>query len=639
MRGFFYNLKNMIKVDENFYTLRCITCKSEYDEKQTCTTCLKCGDPLDVVYNYSFIKQRLNLYALKNSPISALKYLTLYPILNLEKIITLNEGGTPLHHCRNLSKRYKIKNLYIKNEGANPTGVFKDRGTLVEVTKALEMGAKAVCLASTGNMAASVAAYCTIAKMPCYVLVPEGTPIGKLAQTLSYGARIIQVRGTYADCAKLAVKMSEKHGFYLAGDYVFRLEGQKSQGYEIAEQLGWKSPDYIVCPIGCGTNLSAIWKGFVELKKLNLIDTLPKLIGVQPNGCNVVVKAFKSKGQKIIPLDKPDTICSAVAAGYPLDGKKVIRALKESCGTVAEVTDKDTLQIEQLLAKEEAIFVEPSGALSIAAVEALSQKGFFKPDDVVVCIATGNGLKDPKSAVKIIPDPPTIDPNIEEVDNYLKYKLYQIQSEGMKNKEKVLWTKIPELKEFKKIVKEEFSVNLNDKTLKSALDSVKAFETKGKSITKQDLQNIIEDHLDEYNQKEKYLEIIDFETKTSKYNQAQASIKIRYGKKLLIGQAKGVGTVDAIITALKRSIKEYDKLYIKLTDYNVEIFTGGVDAAVKVVMTAIDKNGNKIIAQASSPDVIVASVNAFEKCYNFLYYKNTHAAKRRHAAKRSVHIK
>ncbi|MEK9185913.1 MAG: pyridoxal-phosphate dependent enzyme, partial [Patescibacteria group bacterium] len=152
-----------------------------------------------------------------------MKYLTLYPILDLSKIVSLNEGGTPLHRCKNLCKQFKIKNLYIKNEGANPTGVFKDRGTLVEITKALEMGAKAVCLASTGNMAASVAAYCTIAKIPCYVLVPEGTPIGKLAQTLSYGARIIQVRGTYSDCAKLAAEMAKKHHFYLAGDYVFRL--------------------------------------------------------------------------------------------------------------------------------------------------------------------------------------------------------------------------------------------------------------------------------------------------------------------------------------------------------------------------------------------------------------------------------
>lgn len=612
----------MVTVNEKFYTLKCIKCRAEYAENQTCTYCLKCKSPLDVVYNYDFIRQRLNLYSLKNSPIKALKYLTFYPIVNLEKIISLNEGGTPLHQCKNLAKRYGLKNLYIKNEGANPTGVFKDRGTLVEVTKALEMGAKAVCFASTGNMAASVAAYCSIAKLSCYVLVPEGTPIGKLAQTLSYGARIIQVRGTYSACAALAEKMAEKHGFYLAGDYAFRLEGQKSQAYEIAEQLNWSAPDYLLCPVGVGTNLSAIWKGFVELKKLDLISKLPKLIAVQPAGCDVVVKAFKSKSKKLIAIERPDTVCSAVAVSMPFDGPKVLKALAESKGSAVCVEDEHVLQTEQALAREEAMFVEPSGALPVAAVEILAAKGFFKKDDVVVCVATGNGLKDPKSAVKILPEPPTIDPDLDEVDNYLKYKLYHIQSEGIKQRDKVLWKKIPDSAQLKKIIKDEFGINLTNEILELILKNLRDFETKGKTVNKQDLQNIIEEEIDEANLKEKQLEIIDFETKTSKYKKASASIKLRYGKEILLGQADGVGTVDAIITAMKLSIKDHDPLSVTLTDYNVEIFTGGIEAAVKVTITAFDKFGNKIIARATSPDVIVASVSAFEKCYNLLYHKS-----------------
>lgn len=611
----------MVKKNEKFYILKCISCGKEFSEKETCTTCLSCGDPLDVIYDYEYIRQRLNLYALKNSPISALKYLTLYPILDLSKIITLNEGGTPLHYCRNLSKRYGIKNLYIKNEGANPTGVFKDRGTLVEITKALELGAKAVCLASTGNMAASVSAYCSIAKIPCYVLVPEGTPIGKLAQTLSYGARIIQVRGTYSDCARLAVKMAKKYDFYLAGDYAFRTEGHKSQAYEIAEQLGWKAPDYLICPVGCGTNISAIWKGFKELHKLNLIENLPKLIAAQPYGCSTIVSAFNSHKKVFNVVEKPDTICSAVAAGVPLDGIKALKALYDSKGYGVELSDEEVLENEQLIAKSEAIFVEPSGALPMAAVEKLSKKKFFKPSDIVVCVATGNGLKDPKSAVKILPDPPTINVDLKEIDDYLKYKLYHLRSESIKGKRDVVWNKIPEEKSLKKIIHTLYGITLTKEVLEHVLKSCRAFETKGKDITKQDLQNIIEDSLNEYRAKDKFLEIIDFETKTSKFKSAEASIKLRYGKKILIAQAKGVGTVDAIITALKRAIKEHDKLYIRLTDYNVEIFTGGVDATVKVIMTAVDKNNNKVISQATSPDVIVASVNAFEKCYNFLYYK------------------
>jgi hypothetical protein len=186
----------------------------------------------------------------------------------------------------------------------------------------------------------------------------------------------------------------------------------------------------------------------------------------------------------------------------------------------------------------------------------------------------------------------------------------------------VLWTKIPTVLQLKEIIQKEFSIKPNKEVIESTLESIKEFENKGKKLTKQDLQNVIEGHLDEYHLKDKHLEIIDFETKTSKYNKAEASVKVRYGKDILIGQGQGVGTVDAIITAVKRSIKTHDKLFVKLTDYNVEIFTGGVDASVKVVMKAVDKNGNTIIAQATSPDVIVASVNAFEKCYNFLYDKN-----------------
>lgn len=611
----------MVTVNEQFYQLKCTGCGSQFKEQQTATTCKKCHAPLDVKYNYDFIKKRLNIYALKNSPISALKYLIFYPIINLDNIVSLNEGGTPLHHCKNLSTQFKIPKLYVKNEGANPTGVFKDRGTLVEVTKAKEMGAKAVCLASTGNMAASVSAYCSIAKIPCYVLVPEGTPIGKLSQSLSYGARIIQVRGDYSTCARLAEEMAERHKFYLAGDYVFRLEGQKSQAYEIAEQLGWKAPDYLLCPVGVGTNLSAIYKGFEELKKLELIDKLPKIVAVQAKGSNAVVQAYKAKKKKYTELDKVNTICSAVAVTNPLDGNKLLDAIYKTKGFAIDLEDEEVLNAQQLLAKEEAIFVEPSGALPIAAIAKLQTKKFFKETDTVVCIATGNGLKDPKSAVKILPDPPTIDPETSEVDNYLKNKLYKLKSEGNKNKAKILWKRIPDKKKLKEVIKQEFGITVQAAVLALIIKRIQYFETKGKAVTKQDLQNIIENALDDYTLKDKQLEVIDFSTSTAKYKKAQANIKIRFAEQTLIGQAKGVGTVDAIITAIKEAIKDHDELEMKLTDYNVEIFTGGVDAAVKVEIKAQDKHGNKIIAHATSPDVIVASVSAFEKCYNFLYHK------------------
>ncbi|MFH1188176.1 MAG: pyridoxal-phosphate dependent enzyme, partial [bacterium] len=253
---------------EKFYILKCVKCGAEFNENETATSCLKCGEALDVKYDLDYIKRRLNFYALKNSPLSALKYLAFYPILDFKGIVTLNEGGTPLHKAKNIGKKLGLNKLFIKVEGANPTGVFKDRGSLVELTKAKELNAKAVCCASTGNMAASVSAYAAAAGLPCYVLIPEGTPVGKLAQTLSYGARVIQVRGTYADCVRLCAEMAKKYNFYLAGDYVFRAEGQKSMAYEIIEQNFWKAPDFVIVPIGCGTNIAGIWKGFKEFYQL-----------------------------------------------------------------------------------------------------------------------------------------------------------------------------------------------------------------------------------------------------------------------------------------------------------------------------------------------------------------------------------
>jgi len=604
-----------------FYKLKCITCGKEYREQDTATNCLDCGDPLDCLYDFEQVKKRLNVYNLKNSSLSALKYLALYPILDFDKIVSLEEGGTPLLHAKNIGKDLGLNQLYIKNEGANPTGVFKDRGTMVEVTKAKELAAEAICFASTGNMAASVAAYASIAGIPCYVLVPEGTPIGKLSQTLSYGARVIQVRGTYSDCAKLAEEMAKKYGFYLAGDYVFRGEGQKSQAYEIVEQLLWKSPDYVVCPVGVGTNFTAIAKGFEEFKHLGLIKKTPKLLGVQARGSNVVFKAFEEGRSDYDTIHKVDTVCSAVAVGNPVDAKKLLPFIYKSEGKIVEMRDRDVLEAEQIMAKQEGVFIEPSGALPIAAVKKLSEEKFFNPDDVIVCIATGNGLKDPVSALKILPEPATIEPNLEEVDNFLKYKLYEIKSAGIGGKE-VVWEKIDSKEELKEILSQEFHANFEDKILDEIFKDCQEFSAKGKKLSKSDLQNIIEEALSEMSIKEKVLEVLDFDVSSSMHGAAHGSIKIRMNGKEKEAESDGVGTVDALITALRKAINHGDEMEVRLKDYNVEINTGGVDATVKVAITMQDKNQNKVVVTATSPDVIVASINAFEKGYNILWNKN-----------------
>ena len=610
------------KQSEALYHLECFDCKRVTSESESVTSCIKCAGPLVAKYNFNKIKSRINLYDIEHAPISAVKYLNFYPINDFEKVISLREGGTPLIRARNLGKKYGLNKLYMKNEGANPTGVFKDRGTLVEVTKAIELGAKAICLASTGNMAASVAAYSSIAGIPCYVLVPEGTPIGKLAQTLSYHARIIQVRGTYSDCAKLAEKMAKKHGFYLAGDYVFRREGQKSQGYEIVEQLFWRSPDYVVIPVGCGTNSAAVWQGFVDFKELGLISKLPKMIVVQPEGCNTVADQATKHKLEFKIVDKPRSVCSAVAAGTPLDGHIILKGVKDSGGFGVEVTDTEALKAQQSMAKNEGIFAEPSGALPMAAIKKLHEQKFFKPDDVIVAVITGNGLKDPVSATKILPSPPSIEPDMAEIDNYLKYKIYNIRGAEVDAARKTLFEKPPSETDIKKIIEKDFDLKLNTKVVQKIQQELGDFISKGKKVTHYDFQNIVEEVVNAFSAKEKILEITDFQVSVSKKEPDVANVEANYEGHLLKSKATGVGPFDAIMKAMQSIIKGQKGIKVTLKDYNVEIDEGGTDAVVKVTIVFHDEKNNKVVVSATSPDIMVASVNAFEKGYNLLWWKN-----------------
>lgn len=424
--------------------------KKEVNEKDSVTTD-DLGGPLEVVYDYKRLKTRLNSYVFETTPISSLKYLDLYPINDLNNVVSLDEGGTPLYKSSNLYKDLKIKNLYFKYEGANPTGSFKDRGTVIEVAKAIELGAKAITLASTGNMAASVAAYAKKANIPCYVFVPEGTPTSKLAQSLAFGANVIQVRGAYVDAAKLAEKVAKKYKFYLAGDYCFRQEGQKSIAYEIVEQLRWHVPDYVVVPVGVGTNISAIYKGFKEYKELGLIDKLPKIIAVQAEGASPIIKTFNLNLKEFYIESKVNTLSGAIAVGNPLDGVKVIDLLKESKGFAVAVNDNETLEAQLELSNKESIFVEPSSATVIAALKSLVAENKIPKNSTVVCVLTGNGLKDPERAVKLLAAPPTIDLTIEAFDHFMEFG-HTNRNIKMTDTELVLFESIPTIENLKRIL-------------------------------------------------------------------------------------------------------------------------------------------------------------------------------------------
>ncbi|MEM3640317.1 MAG: threonine synthase, partial [Candidatus Bathyarchaeia archaeon] len=262
----------------------CIACGEKYGADEVVYSCRKCGDILEIKYDYVFLKEKIGKSDWKHLPLSVWRYKDFMPIRDPSKVISLDEGGTGLHRCSRLGKALGIDTFYIKNEGENPTGSFKDRGMTVGVSKAVELGMKIVACASTGNTSASLAAYAAKAGISCIILIPSGRiAFGKLAQAIVYGAKVVQVRGNFDQALQLVVKLSEKHKeiYLLNSINPFRLEGQKTIAYEICDQLSMEPPDVVVVPVGNAGNISAIWKGFTEFYNLGLISRLPKMVGIQ----------------------------------------------------------------------------------------------------------------------------------------------------------------------------------------------------------------------------------------------------------------------------------------------------------------------------------------------------------------------
>jgi threonine synthase len=378
------------------YRLRCFNCHAEYPTWKTDYHCEKCGNLLEVSFKISRRK-----IPWKSRGLSVWKYRELLPIDNDRFITTLSEGGTGLHHCPRLGREIGLKRLYVKNEGENPTGSFKDRGMTVALSKARELGKKRVVCASTGNTAASLAAYSARAGLKCIVIVPKGkVAAGKMLQVMIHGASIFQINGDFDEAMRAVVTLTEKRKeFYLMNSLnPFRLEGQKTLAYEVYDQLEREVPDTLVLPVGNGGNISAIWKGFNEFRTLGIAKGRPRLIGVQAEGAAPIADAVKAKRGRILPVTNPRTIASAIRIGSPVNWPKVLSAIEESDGAAETVSDKEILQAQKELASKEGIFVEPASAASIAGLRKSRESGKIDSSDLVVCVTTGHGLKDPSVA-------------------------------------------------------------------------------------------------------------------------------------------------------------------------------------------------------------------------------------------------
>jgi len=316
------------------------------------------------------------------------RYKRLLEMEENKEIVTLCEGNTPLIAANNIGEALGGIKLYFKYEGLNPTGSFKDRGMTLAVTKAIEAGSRAIICASTGNTSASAAAYAAKAGIKCFVLIPNNKiAVGKLAQAIVYGAMVIPVNGNFDDALDMVKEIADEGKVTMVNSLnPYRLIGQKSAAYEICDQLE-EEPDYLAIPVGNAGNISAYWAGFKDYHSEGKIKKLPVMLGFQAAGSAPIVE------DRIIK--EPETVATAIRIGNPASWEKAVDARDSSKGLIDMVTDEEILAAQRLLASTEGIFAEPASAASLAGVIKKSKDGFFKKNDRVVCVLTGNGLKDP----------------------------------------------------------------------------------------------------------------------------------------------------------------------------------------------------------------------------------------------------
>lgn len=341
------------------------------------------------------------------------RYRKYMPVTENTRIISLNEGSTPMVPAYRLSNTIHPRlELWLKYEGLNPTGSFKDRGMTMAITKAVEEGYQAVICASTGNTSASAAAYAARAGIKCAVLIPEGKiALGKLSQAMIHGARVIQIKGNFDDALKLVRDVAQKYRIALVNSVnPYRIEGQKSGAFEIIDDFQGIAPDFQAMPVGNAGNITAYWKGYKEYKAAGQAENLPRMLGFQAAGSAPIVLGH--------PVENPQTFATAIRIGNPASWKQAEAARDESNGVIGMVTDHQIREAYQMLASTEGVFAEPASASGVAGVIKLAESGFF--DDVepvvgdhirIVCILTGHGLKDPDNAIKCAEEPVTIEAN------------------------------------------------------------------------------------------------------------------------------------------------------------------------------------------------------------------------------------
>src|ERR1700734_2227889 len=375
--------------------LRCRECQRAFPA-EALHVCDYCFGPLEVAYDYERIAASVSRDSIAAGPRSIWRYRDLLPVDDATPV-DLGAGFTPLIRADRLAAELGLGELWIKDDTANPTGSFKDRGGSVALTKARQRGFKIAACASTGNLANSVAAHAARAGMESVVLIPDDLEAAKVTMTSVYGGRVIAVEGSYDDVNRLCAELTSERptwAFVNVNVRTYYAEGSKTLAFEIAEQLGWEAPDHVVVPIGSGSQLTKVVKGFSELGKVGLLPGEPavRVSGAQAEGCSPVAAAFLEGTDAIRPV-KPKTIAKSLAIGNPADGWYALQAMRESGGSCASVTDDEIVDAIGLLARAEGIFAETAGGVTIATLCKLAASGAVRRDERVVALVTGHGLK------------------------------------------------------------------------------------------------------------------------------------------------------------------------------------------------------------------------------------------------------
>lgn len=369
--------------------LVCVACGKRYP-LATALRCNDCNEPLEVQYESLKPPARI-----KDEPCFITRNTNIFPLPNLRPELSLGEGTTPLLGAPHLQADTGLDTIYLKNETVNPTWSFKDRGTSLGVQAAVWFGLSAIGTVSSGNMAASTAAFAARAGLNAYVFVQEDMPDGKIEPIAIYGPHLNRGIGDYGQLYFNALSLGEKHGIYfISSDNPFRVEGQKTVAYEILDQLDYQPLDFVVMPVSSGGNMAAVIKAGEEMEALGLIKKAPMIIGVQAAGCSPIVKAVAEGKEQIEHFGRPNTIAHAISNPMPPSGNRILRKVKEGRAHVVSVTEEQILAAQAFLASQEGLFVQPAGAVPVAAIRKLAQEGTLKPKHKVAAILTGSGLKD-----------------------------------------------------------------------------------------------------------------------------------------------------------------------------------------------------------------------------------------------------